>query len=74
MGKIKLYKEYLLEHLEGLLEHCKDNKPNKVNIIEDIITELNSTVDENKLQNIAERLDYLINISDYSIFKKKSSE
>lgn len=72
MGLLKIneYKDYLLDHIYTLIEHYKDEeREDKINIANDIVIEVKSTSDEDKLQNIAERVDYLIRLTNI----KKSS-
>ena len=52
------YNEYLISTINNILESYDVNK-NKERL-EDMITEINTTEDSVRLNNIAEELDYLI--------------
>jgi len=54
------YNEYLVDTINQILETYNDKK--REEILKDMIVEINSTDDEEKLEHIAEQLDYLINV------------
>ena len=54
------YNEYLVDTINQILETYNDKKREET--LKDMIVEINSTNDEEKLNHIAEKLDYLINI------------
>jgi hypothetical protein len=54
------YNEYLVDTINQILETYNDKKREET--LKDMIVEINSTNDEEKLNHIAEKLDYLISI------------
>jgi len=52
------YNEYLVDTINQILETYNDKK--REEILKDMIVEINSTDDDEKLNYIAEKLDYLI--------------
>lgn len=54
------YNEYLVNTINQVLETYDDKKREKQ--LKDMIVEINSTDDNERLNYIAEELDYLINI------------
>jgi hypothetical protein len=54
------YNEYLVNTITQVLETYNDKKREKV--LKNMIVEINSTDDDERLNHIAEELDYLINI------------
>jgi len=56
----KTYNEYLVNTVNHILETYTDKK--REQRLKDMIVEINSTNDDERLNHIAEELDYLINI------------
>jgi hypothetical protein len=54
------YNEYLVDTINQILETYNDKKREET--LKDMIVEINSTNDGEKLNHIAEKLDYLISV------------
>lgn len=54
------YNEYLVDTINHILETYNDKKREET--LKDMIVEINSTDDKEKLNHIAEKLDYLISV------------